>query len=71
MHGSRRWRTKHVKNVHLPINHKKFIQKHYINFKQKAAVHFERRLLILIKLLSPMVFFPAAYFKGSVNLFYQ
>ncbi len=43
----------------------------YVTLRQKAAVHFELRLLILINLLSPMVLLTAAYFKSAVNLFYQ
>ena len=33
--------------------------------RQKAAVHFERRLLILIKLLSPMVLFSVYILSGK------
>lgn len=44
----------------------------YITLRQKAGSSlYELRLLIFIKLLSPMVLFPAAYFKSTVNLFYQ
>lgn len=43
----------------------------YVTLRQKAAVQSELRLFIIINLLSPMVLFPAAYFKGAVNLFYQ
>lgn len=37
----------------------------YITLRQKAAVHFELRLLILIKLLSPMVLFSVYILSGK------